>query len=210
VGRSMPDRVSCRRGSSAAGGDCTRRLENAHRTILRELLYPWHPWFGKRVVIHEAIDKVDGVVFRCTLSGAHADRWLEIPAWMFDRAACPDPARLVLTPSISISALCALFDLLRQALKQPSSSPSKALLSSASSFSHDQNRGEDHDHAEIGVTAGDPGQGPKQRRAARRSVQRTIPDTAVFRRDTTLADFVASLSKLPLAHQPGQDPKRPR
>ena len=40
------------------------------------------------MAIHEAIDKADGIVFRCTLSGSAADRWLEVPAWMFDRARC--------------------------------------------------------------------------------------------------------------------------
>jgi hypothetical protein len=39
-----------------------------------------------RVAIQESVDKADGVVFRCTLSGSAADRWLEVPAWMFDRA----------------------------------------------------------------------------------------------------------------------------
>src|ERR1700745_818014 len=29
------------------------------------------------------------VVFRCTLEEAQADRGLEVPAWMFDRTACP-------------------------------------------------------------------------------------------------------------------------
>ena len=35
-----------------------------------------------------AVDNSDGVVFCCTLSGSGADRWLEVPAWMFDRARC--------------------------------------------------------------------------------------------------------------------------
>jgi hypothetical protein len=48
----------------------------------------WHPWFGLRVGVHEAIDKSGGIVFRCNLSGAGTDRWLEVPAWMFDRSAC--------------------------------------------------------------------------------------------------------------------------
>jgi hypothetical protein len=26
--------------------------------------------------------------FRCSLSGSDADRWLEVPAWMFDRSVC--------------------------------------------------------------------------------------------------------------------------
>src|SRR5258708_34301070 len=65
--RSRLDRVSFRQGSNADAGHCTRGFENAHRTILRELLYPWHPWFGKLVAIHEPIDKEGGVIFPGTL-----------------------------------------------------------------------------------------------------------------------------------------------
>jgi hypothetical protein len=36
------------------------------------------------------IADVDDLVFRCTLSGSDTARWFEIPAWMFDRAACVD------------------------------------------------------------------------------------------------------------------------
>ena len=70
------------------GAGCTTQLDNTHGTGFRKLLYRWHPWFGLPVFIHQAIDKPDDVVFRCTLSGSDAARWLEIPAWMFDRAAC--------------------------------------------------------------------------------------------------------------------------
>ena len=101
------------------------------------------------MAIHEAVDKADGVVFRCTLSGSAADRWLEVPAWMFDRARCPDPSRLTTSPFVSMDALSALSDLLRQALKPPLSS-SNAPHSGASRSSHDQNRGEAHDHAKPG------------------------------------------------------------
>ena len=62
--------------------------------FFRELLYHWHPWFGMRVAIHEVVDKADDVIFRCTLNGSAADRWLEVPAWMFDRTRCLDPPRL--------------------------------------------------------------------------------------------------------------------
>ena len=72
------------------------------------------------MAIHEAIEKADGVVFRCTLSGSEADRWLEVPAWMFDRAACPDELRPAdRIPFVSVGALSALTDLLQQALKAP-------------------------------------------------------------------------------------------
>jgi hypothetical protein len=75
-----------------------------------------------RVAIHEAVEKADGVVFRCTLSGSAADRWLEVPARMFDRAACPHPPRLTTSPFVSMDALSMLSDLLRRALKPPLSS----------------------------------------------------------------------------------------
>jgi len=64
-----------------------------------------------RVAIHEAVDKADGVVFRCTLSGSAADRLLEVPAWMFDRARCLDPS-LTASPFVSMDALSVLSDLL--------------------------------------------------------------------------------------------------
>src|SRR3981189_1758628 len=79
-----------------------------------------------RVAIHEAVDKADGVVFRCTLSGSAADRLLEVPAWMFDRARCLDPSRLTASPFVSMDALSVLSVLLRQALKPPLSSSNEA------------------------------------------------------------------------------------
>jgi hypothetical protein len=33
--------------------------------------------------------KAGYVVFRCTLEESQAVRWLEVPAWMFDRTAYP-------------------------------------------------------------------------------------------------------------------------
>jgi hypothetical protein len=75
---------------SADGWYCTTRFENAHGTVYREVLYPWHPWFGLQVCVHEAIKKADDVVFRCTLSGSDGDRWLEVPALdEFDRLLAP-------------------------------------------------------------------------------------------------------------------------
>ena len=68
-----------------------------------------------RVAIHEVVDKADDVIFRCTLNGSAADRWLEVPAWMFDRTRCLDPPRLTASPFVSMDALSALSDLLLQA-----------------------------------------------------------------------------------------------
>src|SRR6266576_2571194 len=128
--------------SSLTSSASTTRFENAHRTVLREVLYRHHPWFGRRVCIHGAVDKDDFVVFRCTLEASQADRGLEVPAWMFGRTACPDPGLLAAQPHVSIEALAALSALLDLALKDQT--PSAVLLSGASGASHDQNRGETH------------------------------------------------------------------
>ena len=125
-----------------AGPRCTTRFENAHRTVLREVLYRHHPWFGRRVCIHGAVDKADQVVFRCTLEESQADRWLEVPAWMFDRTACHDAGLLTAQPFVTIEALAALSVLLDLSLKDRT--PSAAPLSGACGGSHDQNRGASH------------------------------------------------------------------
>ena len=168
--------MSCRQGSNVGAGRCTTTFRNAHRTVFRELLYRWHPWFGLQVAIHEAVDKADGVVFRCTLNGSATDRWLEVPAWMFERAACPHPLQLTASPFVGMNALIALSELLRQASNTPRSS-SNALHSGASRSSHDQNRGEAHDHAKSGTP------GSNVERPAKASAKRPLrTDRAVRRR----------------------------
>ena len=47
------------------------------------------------------------VVFRCDLTASDANRWLEIPAWMFDRSACAE-VRLAVEPHTNLSALVML------------------------------------------------------------------------------------------------------
>jgi len=136
----LPDSACSAPG--AAAHCCTTRLENAHGTEFQELLYPWHPWFGLRVGTHEAIDKSDGIVFRCSLSGSDADRWLEVPAWMFDRSACAG-VRVAADAHVDLVALTTLATLLRQVLSDHFTS-SNALLSGAAGPSRNQNREEVH------------------------------------------------------------------
>ena len=155
----------------------TTRFENAHGTVLREILYPWHPWFELQVAIHEAIEKADGVVFRCTVSGSDADRWLEVPAWMFERAACPDHDQLTAAPFIDMTALSALANLLRQVLKDRAAS-SNAPLSGASESSHDQNWREAHVSIDVSAAVSQHEGTPKVARSSRT----TTADRAVRRR----------------------------
>jgi transposase len=62
------------RARNAGDADFTARFENTHKTILRQV-EPYHLWSGRQVSVHATIEK-PGVVFRCTLDGSEADRWL--------------------------------------------------------------------------------------------------------------------------------------
>jgi hypothetical protein len=73
---------------SACASHCTTRQHNAHRTEEREVLYPWHPWFGRVVFVHETTTRGGAGVLRCSQSSEEGARCLETPEWMFDRAAC--------------------------------------------------------------------------------------------------------------------------
>src|SRR6516165_2997567 len=61
---------------SACGPDCTTRQHNTHRTEEREVLYPWHRWFGRRVFVHEVLVRGNGRVFRCSETVQAAVSWL--------------------------------------------------------------------------------------------------------------------------------------
>src|SRR3954466_9490281 len=185
---SSPLRAGWRQGRSASGScrsptdpdaaclRCTTRVENAHGTGVREVLYRWHPWFGLAVHVHAAITKSDGVYFRCTLNGADGARWQELPAWMFDRAACVGPSMLLAEPLVSMAARSALSRLL-DAIDRPSPSSLQPPGSGAAHSRLDRNRGEHHADgtsvtlthpASYAATAGDDHQAAPDRSVRRR------------------------------------------
>src|ERR1700681_2778207 len=101
------DRGCCRQGSNGVAVRCTTRRQNAHRTEERKVLYPWHPWAGCIVHIHEVIEKAAGDVARCSHDDRASGRLLELPIWMFDRSACA-AMRVEAFPRVDIAALQAL------------------------------------------------------------------------------------------------------
>jgi hypothetical protein len=147
-----------------AASHCTTKRKNAHSTEFRELLYLWHPWSGLRVGIHAAIERPGGVVLRCDLNASESERWLEIPAWMFDRSTCAR-VRLDAEPRTNLAALATLAVLLRDVLNRGSAA-SDAAVSGVSPLSGDQNRGEAHAKPEQ-TKVGTP-----KRTAANRPVRR--------------------------------------
>lgn len=58
------------------------------------------------------IDKSGEAAFRCNLTGRPSDRFLEVPVWMFDRAACV-VCRQVDTAHVDLDALRTLSGLVR-------------------------------------------------------------------------------------------------
>src|ERR1700747_3385187 len=95
------------RPSSRAGAVTTTREGNAHRTDKsdeREVLYPWHPWAGCTVYVHETVEKTAGTALRCSRDGGAPERWLPLPVWMFDRAACL-LMRIARDPQVDLAAL---------------------------------------------------------------------------------------------------------
>ena len=75
-------------GKNDDDAGCTSRQHNAHITESRVLLYPWHPWHGRTVLIFSSVAKNGQAVYRCGLESAQTDRPLEVPQWMFDPTVC--------------------------------------------------------------------------------------------------------------------------
>src|SRR6516162_3614461 len=96
----------CRAQGACAPG-CTRRRDNAHKIEELEVLYQWHPWFG-RVVQANA-------VMRRHPDCSEGRRRLELPRWMFDRAACL-AIRMAASPRVDTAALITLKTCLADAL----------------------------------------------------------------------------------------------
>lgn len=77
------------RRRDAFGPHGTSRQSNTHSTELREIRYPWHPWYGCPVWIHEALVKAGQAVYRCSLEQNQEARLFEIPQWMFESGCAP-------------------------------------------------------------------------------------------------------------------------
>jgi hypothetical protein len=112
------------------------------------------------------IEKAAGEVVRCSHDGVASGRLLELPIWMFDRAACT-PMRVEAFPQADIAALQALRALLDETAiggVTVGLASSNARVSGGARISHDQNRGEVHATPTAASTR------PSKRDAAVRSI----------------------------------------
>lgn len=108
-----------RRANYVPARRCKTRRQNAHVTEHREVLYPWHPWFGLAVHVHQTVEKGHSGILRCSVDGSASGRWLELPVWMFDRAVCLS-IRLADSPRVDLAALENLRKLLIELRQSPS------------------------------------------------------------------------------------------
>ena len=121
VGETRPDRKPwkefCRlvftsQGQGAFGLRGASRQRSAHSTESREVLYPWHPWHGRVVLIHESFTRSGLAVFRCSSEENLEARHLEIPKWMFIQHSAAECASATV-PTVSGEALLDLKSLLQ-------------------------------------------------------------------------------------------------
>jgi hypothetical protein len=92
---------------------CTSERNKTHVTEAAEVFYRWHPWVGRLVYIHKIIEHGAEEIFRCGLSEQQTERCMDVPAWMFDRAACLRN-RQADTPQVELAALLCLKALLAE------------------------------------------------------------------------------------------------
>ena len=90
---------------------CTTGARNTHKTDLREITYPWHPWHGQRVLVRGEARRGGSIVLQCVRDELKGFPTLEIPEWMFNANICGrmKPAE---TPRVDCAALLALKHLL--------------------------------------------------------------------------------------------------
>lgn len=66
----------------------TTGVQDAHKTCAREVIYRWHPWFGRTVWVQGELRRGGSAVLRCVRDELHWSASLEIPKWMFDAGFC--------------------------------------------------------------------------------------------------------------------------
>lgn len=104
-------RALCHRASDARGARCTTRRSHTHNPEIREVLYRWHPLYGRRVGVMQILEKPGTTIYRCSFEGSDDSRTCEIPQWMCDVTVCQS-TRAAEIPEVDICALGELRTLL--------------------------------------------------------------------------------------------------
>jgi hypothetical protein len=103
--------VPARPTHRASDSCCTSQQHNTHIVEIREVCYPWHAWFGRKVRVHATLMKRGVAVAHCSSEDVHPHRLLELPLWMLDSAVCCK-LRAAKPGSVNVESLRELKDLL--------------------------------------------------------------------------------------------------
>ena len=93
----------------------TSEQHNTHIIEFRQVLYPWHPWYGLRVGVHATLVRRGVAVAHCSSEGVYPPRHLELPLWMLDSAAC-SRVRAAKSGNVNVESLRELRRLLHSVL----------------------------------------------------------------------------------------------
>jgi hypothetical protein len=97
-----------------------------------EVVYPWHPWVGRTVCVHEVVERGAIASARCSLAGAAPVRIRELPLWMLDAAGCRT-MRVEAHPMATLCALAALHALVSAERKRSEAELEAAAIASPES-----------------------------------------------------------------------------
>ena len=108
--------IACR-APNGFGTDGTTRQLNTHNIESREVYYPWHPWYGRRVSIYRISLGRAQWSARCGLESTQCAKSLEVPLWMLEPTSCSS-MRLAEDPRVDCAALQSLKALLHDGVLQ--------------------------------------------------------------------------------------------
>jgi hypothetical protein len=81
--------LECLGPETGVGGRyCTTEVLKTHKTGLQKVLYAWHPFYGREVLIQGERNRRGALMCICTSEGDGTGAVMEVPIWMFDPAAC--------------------------------------------------------------------------------------------------------------------------
>src|SRR5580693_7129264 len=122
-------------GPSGGVRDCTTPHQKTHGTEAGdevEVVYPWHPWAGRTVRVHEVVERGAIASARCSLAGATPVHFRDLPLWMLDAAGCRT-MRIEAHPMATLCALAALHRLLSAERKRSGAELEAAAIASPES-----------------------------------------------------------------------------
>ena len=104
-------------GLSAYATSGTTRQLNTHNIESRDVHYPWHPWYGRRVWVYRiSLGRVQPVA-RCGLEPTQCAKSLEVPLWTLEASFC-STLRPAEAPRVDCAALQTLRALLHRSVLQ--------------------------------------------------------------------------------------------